>query len=662
MQKTLYTIRTIICAFCVTIISCQPKSDMPLPTPSLGLTYTPTISTFSIWAPEANAVQLKFYQQGVGGEAVAVHQLEKYSDSGVWAISIEEDLKGLFYVYQVQHQGEWLRETPGIYAKAVGVNGLRAAVVDFEETNPKDWNHDVKPRLKHFTDIVLYELHVRDISVHPSSGVSEEHKGKFLGLVENGTINPDGLSTTIDHMKDLGITHVHLLPSYDFYTVDESKPEVPQFNWGYDPMNYNVPEGSYSTNANDPTVRIREFKEMVQAFHKNGIRVVMDVVYNHTMGLEEAQFNAEYPGYYYRQWEDGAYSDASACGNETASDQPKMREYITNSVMWWAEEYHIDGFRFDLMGIHDVETMNSLTAKLQELDPSIYVYGEGWTAGDSPLPDSLRTTKANMPKAPLVAAFSDDIRDGIKGHYADEKGKGFVQGAECLKETIMFGVVGATQHPQIDYEKVNYSNAPWAIEPYNCINYVSCHDNQTLYDKLRASAEEASEDEILKMDKLANTIVLTSQGVPFLHAGVEIARTKGGEHNSYNKPDSVNSINWNWKTQHLDLFEYYQNVIAIREKYSSFRFKSNKLIQKHIQFLDTPTDYVVAYTITETPQCYPLFVAFNGGESTKISIPDGTWKVLVYDSHANVEGIKEIEGGNLHFPATSAIVLEKLKK
>ena len=390
----------------------------------LGLTYSPKQSIFRIWSPTAEKAQIVFYKNGDGGEPTVLQECKDLN--GTWIAKVPGDMKGKFYAFKVMINGKWLNEVPDPYAKAVGVNGKRAMVVDLKETNPAGWEKDKSPFFKNKTDAILYELHVRDASIAENSGI--KNKGKFLGLTETGTKNAEGLSTGLDHIKELGVTHVHLLPSFDFNSVDESKPDKPQYNWGYDPLNYNVPEGSYSTNPYDGVTRIKEFKQMVQAFHQNGLRVVMDVVYNHTGLTEDSNFNQLVPGYYYRQTKDGKFSNATACGNETASERPMMRKFMLESVLYWVKEYHIDGFRFDLMGVHDIETMNLISKELHKIKPDILLYGEGWTAGSSPLPDSLRALKKYAYKLDRIAVFSDDIRDGIKGSVFEHEDKGFASG------------------------------------------------------------------------------------------------------------------------------------------------------------------------------------------------------------------------------------------
>ncbi|MEM9922134.1 MAG: type I pullulanase, partial [Bacteroidota bacterium] len=404
----------------------------------LGLQYTKEGSTFKLWAPAAEAARVRLYEKDLGGEALQSQDMKR-GEKGVWTLEIPEDLQGKYYAFQTKNKGQWSDEVPDPYVKAVGANGKRGAIIDWSTTNPPNWEGDQRPPLAHPTDIVLYELHIRDLSTHSSSGI--QHKGKFLGLAETGTKSPEGAATGLDHIKELGVTHVHLLPSFDYMSIDETRPEDNGFNWGYDPQNYNCPEGSYSTNPSDGATRVREFKQMVKSLHDNGLRVILDVVYNHTGATEGSNFNQLVPGYYYRQKEDGSFSDASACGNETASDRPMMRKFIVESVQYWVNEYHLDGFRFDLMGIHDIETMNQVSSALKAIDPSIFVYGEGWTAGSSPLAEEQQALKKNTHRLDRIAAFSDDLRDGAKGSVFEHEDRGFATAKKGMEESIKFGVV-----------------------------------------------------------------------------------------------------------------------------------------------------------------------------------------------------------------------------
>lgn len=653
--------------FCLSIILFSIKSFAPVawsdypvyPGSDLGVNYSPAKTTFKVWAPKASEVMLRLYSTGNAGQVLDSINLTK-SNNGTWSISITKDLKNLYYTFQVLQEDKWLLESPDIYAKAVGLNGKRGMIVDLSKTNPEGWNRDRRPRFKNYNDIILYELHVRDFSIDPHSGIL--HKGKFLGLTETGTKNSDGESTGLDHLKELGITHVHLLPSFDFSSIDESAPQLNQYNWGYDPLNYNVPEGSYSTNPYDGNTRIREFKQMIKTFHDNGISVILDVVYNHTANRQSG-FNQFVPGYYYRHNVDGSYSNGTGCGNETASERPMMRSFMNWSVAYWAKEYHIDGFRFDLMGIHDVETMNLLSETLYKIDPQVFIYGEGWAAGKSPLPENLRAVKGNVARLKDVAVFSDDIRDGIKGKWNDLTSKGFVSGQAGNAESVKFGIVGSTYHPQVDYSKVNYSKSAWAKEPAQCINYVSCHDDNTLYDRLKISNPGISEDSIIKMDLLSNAIILTSQGIPFLHAGEEMLRTKHGVANSYHSPDSINAIDWSRKTQYAFVNKYYKDLIRLRKDHPAFRMPSNTMIQQHLKFLDTNDPLVIAYMLTDhanNDSWKNILVIFNGNsEKHMLRIPTGKWNIVGEEAGINEHGSGYADGGIIILPATSTILLRQ---
>ncbi|MGB3163436.1 MAG: type I pullulanase [Chitinophagaceae bacterium] len=609
----------------------------------LGLTYSESKSIFRIWSPTAEEAALLIYSDGDDGSAYNSRNVMQKSSDGTWLATLSGDKKGSFYAFRVKINGKWLNEVPDPYAKAVGVNGKRAMIIDLKETNPANWIKDKSPVFKNPTDAVLYELHVRDASISPTSGI--KNKGKFLGLTERGTTNTEGLATGLDHIKELGVTHVHILPLYDFNSVDETKPDA-KYNWGYDPLNYNVPEGSYSTNPYDGVTRIKEFKQLVKTFHDNGLRVVMDVVYNHTALTETSNFNQLVPGYYYRQTKDGIFSNATACGNETASERPMFRKFMLESMLYWVKEYHIDGFRVDLMGVHDIETMNIISGELHKIKPDILIYGEGWTAGASPLPDSLRAIKANASKLDRIAVFSDDIRDGIKGSVFEHKDKGFASGKKGVEENIKFGIVASCKHPQVDYSKVNYSKAPYSAQPYSTVTYCECHDNHVLWDKLAISAKEATAEERMEMHKLALSIVLTSQGISFLHAGTEFFRSKKGVENSYESADSINAIDWSLKSLHQNDFAYVKALIKMRKEHPAFRLKSAKQIAASIKFLDGYSEGIIAYTIDGTSvedKWKKILVVLNGSgnEKTMVAQP-GNYHVFVAGNMiSNVIGGKE---------------------
>ncbi len=613
---------------------------------------------FTLWSPAAQNVRVLLYDTDRNSAATDTLEMNR-GEKGVWRAAVPQKLYGKFYTFQVQTQGQWLAETPGIYAKAVGTNGRRAAVIEMSQTDPQGWDKDHGPVVENINDAVIYEMHHRDFSIHQSGGIV--HKGKFLALTEAGTHNNSGAKTGIDHLKELGVTHVHILPSYDFNSVDESNLPANQYNWGYDPQNYNAPEGSYSTDPSAPAVRIREMKEMVQALHNAGIGVIMDVVYNHTGDNGGSNFSLTAPGYFYRHNPDGSYSNASGCGNETASDRQMMQNFIVNSVKYWASEYHIDGFRFDLMAIHDIETMNRVARELKAINPSIFVYGEGWTAGDSPLVVERRALKENVGKMQGIAVFSDDLRDAVKGHYSNEADRGFATGKPGNEETVKIGIVASTAHPQVDYSKGNNSKFAYATAPTQIINYVSCHDDLMLTDKLAKSMPEADVTTRQRAARLAQTIVFTSQGTPFMFAGEEIFRDKKGVHNSYVSPDYINAIDWDLKTANSDQFEYYRELIALRKAHPAFRMTAAADIAKNLVFDNETRSNVISYSLKNHANGDPwkeIKIVFNGNDkSVDVHIPRGSWTIVAYDGKLKAKGMGKSKGGNITVPAYSALIL-----
>lgn len=619
--------------------------------------YNAKESTLKIWSPEADSAIVLLYEKGHEGSPLSEETLVK-QENGIWSVTLAGDLNGTYYTFKVKYGGDWLKETPGIYATAVGVDGNRAMILDLKKTDPIGWANDVGPILTKSNDAVIYEMHVRDMTIHQSAGSS--FPGKYLGLVEEGTKNANGLSTGIDHLKELGISHVHLLPSYDHYSIRETKLDSAQFNWGYDPKNYNVPEGSFSSDPYHAETRIKEFKQMVKRFHDEGIGVVLDVVYNHTGRNEDSNFNLEYPNYYYRFNEDGSWSNASACGNETASEKEMMRKYIIESVSYWAEEYHLDGFRFDLMGIHDIETMNQVTEALKKINPNILIYGEGWTAGSSPLAVNEQALKKNTHLMSNVSAFSDDIRDGLKGSVFEHEDRGFVSGKPGMEESIKFGVVASIQHPQIDYSKVNYSDSSWTIHPWQAVSYASCHDNHSLFDKLTISRPDASVEEIIKMHLLANSIVFTSQGVSFLHAGVDMLRTKQGVENSFESPDSINQIDWERKSVFKDVFDYYKSLISLRKEHPAFRMNSGQEVRDNLRFLEESGEGLIGFEINGAAvndDWNNIRVYYNGkADPYTTKLPDGDWRLGFDGLNALNTDDKKISGNFIIPPITMTII------
>ena len=606
------------------------------------MTYTPEQTVFKFNAPVRPVLRL--YNAGTGGKLVKTVKLRP-AGKNLWAATVKGDLKGRFYTFDMGRG-----QTPGVFAKAVGVNGARGAVIDMASTNPQGWETDRRPATKSPADLVVYEMHHRDFSIDASSGL--QHKGKFLALTEPGAIA---------HLKELGVNAIHILPSFDYASVDESHLERPQYNWGYDPLNYNVPEGSYSTDPYTPAVRIREFKQMVQALHKAGIRVILDVVYNHTFDLKGSNFERTYPGYYYRYKADGTPSDGSGCGNETASEQPLMRRFMIESVKYWINEYHIDGFRFDLMGIHDIETMRQIRAEVNKIDPTIFIYGEGWSAGTCAYPQEKLAMKANMKQLPGISAFSDEMRDALRGPFSDDSKGGFLARVPGTEESLKFGIVGGVAHPQVDMSKVNYSKEVWANEPTQMVAYVSCHDDMCLTDRLRASIPGISTDELVRLDLLAQTAVFTSQGVPFILSGEEMLRDKKGVHNSFNAPDSINHLDWSNLKKYPQVFDYYKGLIRLRKAHPAFRLGKAGLVRDNLRFLSAPA-HCVAYCISNRnvpgEEWNNTIVILNAGKETaKVAVPEGKYTIVAKEGVIIPEGMGEMEGSEAFVAPQSALII-----
>lgn len=626
----------------------------------LGAVYSPKMTRFKVWAPEAESVKLNLYKQGEGDNLIDQHIMKK-SANGTYVFEKQGDCNGIYYTYTVVNHGEE-QEAVDPYTKAAGVNGQRGMVINLAKTNPQGFELDGYRNPEHITDAIIYEGSVRDFTMDESSGVF--HNGKFLGLTEANTTNHFGEATALDYISGLGVTHVQILPAFDFETVDE-KNQKAQYNWGYDPDNYNVPEGSYAVSPYDGAVRIQEMKQMVLALHSRGIGVIMDVVFNHTYRRDDSNLQKIVPGYYYRSDETG-YTNGSGCGNEVASDRPMVQKLIVDSLIYWAKEYHIDGFRFDLMGVLDIDTMNVIAERLKEIRPDIYLYGEGWNGGPSSLAEEKRAFKASAKKMPGIGMFNDDIRDTIKGSVFYDDHLGFVNGGTHLENALRYGITGAVAHPQVDYDA--YGSKPWAKEPGQSINYVSCHDNYTLWDKLSVSCPEASEEKKKAMNRLCAAIVFTSQGVPFIQAGEEFLRSKplpekkGFAENSYNMPDAVNSIKWDNIHEYPDMIAYYKGLMALRKAHPVFRMKSEAEMTQNLCFLSDTPENVVAYLLKgkgadDTPE--NILVIFNGNdEEILYNLPEGKWKILVDDKTAGADGKKNISEKTDVEPL-SALVLEK---
>jgi pullulanase len=659
----------------------------------LGTIYSDTETTFKVWAPLSSDVSLNLYEYGhrasevdYSGQAgtntpYETHQMIQ-GDKGVWEVSVSGDLHGVYYTFDVTN-GSQTNEASDPYAYSSGVNGRRSMVVDFDRLNPENWVEGYRPdTIESYNDSVIYEIHVRDYTTHSSWNGTEEYRGKFLGLVEKGT-SFSGVTTGFDHMVELGITHVQLIPVFDFgAAVDETRLLDPSytgvkdtiFNWGYMPENFNSVEGSYSTDPYDGSVRVTEYKQMVQAFHDENIRVVMDVVYNHHGKSADSNFDLIVPGYYFRLNENGGFSNGSGTGNETASEHYMMRKFMVDSITFWTEEYNISGFRFDLMKLHDVDTMNAIVDAVHAIDPTILIYGEPWNGGSSPLPDSIAAYNSNLDQMPGVAVFNDDTRDGIKGSVFNEAEAGFIQGSSSfsLDERLKLGVVGAVGHAQLGIGSL--PKGAWAVNPNQTINYATAHDNNVLYDKLMLSTEEATHEQIQQMHKQAGGILLTSNGVPFLHGGMEILRSKpctviGGEaqgecdaslsydHNSYRSPDQTNQIDWQWKVDNLEVFEYYKGLIEIRRNVGVFSYDSLTDLNQHLFFLNDPSG-MVSYIIydAESPWEYTLVAYNNSIVERPLDLQGYTWNVVANKDSAGLDVIEVVEGTYLMDPSEVVIM------
>jgi len=609
----------------------------------------PEATTFQLFAPaSAKRVVVRIYKDGIGGKPVKTVQMKRTAETDLWKAEVKGNLLGKYYTFDMGKG-----ECPGVFAKAVGVNGRRGAIVNLVKTDPDDWCCDAHPVIKSPADLVVYEMHHRDFSIARKDAM---YPGKFLALTE---------PWAIDHLKALGVNAIHILPSYDYGSVDESKLDTPQYNWGYDPVNYNVPEGGYSTDPYDPTCRIREFKQMVQALHKAGIAIILDVVYNHTYDIDHSNFQRTYPDYYYRMTPNTPstpkqYSNGSGCGNETASDQPMMRKFMIESVKHWINEYHIDGFRFDLMGCHDIETMNEIRKAVDAIDPTIFIYGEGWSAGQCALPTAQLGVKANIPQMPRIAAFSDEIRDALRGPFDDDTKGGFLAGVPDCEESLKFGIVGAIAHPQVDMSKVNYSKTPWATEPTQMMSYVSCHDDMCLVDRLKASVPNLGDDELIRLDLLAQTAVFTSQGVPFMLSGEELLRSKKGVHNSFESPDSINQLDWTNLARYPQVFKYYQDLIALRHHHPAFRLGDAHLVRKHLEFLNAPKG-VVAFRLKDyagRDDWRNIVVILNANrEQAAVDLPKAMYTIVCQNGEINEASTNKLFGRRALVAPQSAMIL-----
>ncbi len=618
----------------------------------LGAVWSEEGTAFRVWAPTAESVMLNLYESGDASKDDSIERLEMTADvNGTWTVQKDGDIKGVYYTYSVTIDGVE-REACDPYARTTGVNGARAMVIDLDGTDPEGWADDANPHAgKTINDAVIYELHVRDLSAGADSGI--ENAGKFLGLAETGTTTASGIPTGLDHMKDLGVTHVHLLPIYDFGSVDETGASGSPYNWGYDPVNYNVPEGSYATDPYQGDVRVKELKQAVKGLHDNGISVVMDVVYNHVYSAADFCFNKIVPDYFSRTDKNGAYSNGSGCGNDTASERSMVKKYIVDSVSYWADEYHIDGFRFDLVGLLDTETINAIIEEVHKDHPDVIFYGEGWTMSTALTKGGYTlATQVNSEQTPEFAYFNDTIRDGLKGSVFDAADLGYASGRTGIENAITRCFLGADT---------------WCSSPSQTVNYASCHDNLTLFDHLQTSRPEADEAALIKMNNLAAAVYITAEGVPFMQAGEEMLRTKVKDYgtfdsNSYSSGDLINALKWSdlEKEAYAQVYEYYKGLIAFRKAHDVLRLGSAEEVAASVKTVEDLDANVLAFDIRGGESAEQLFVIFNANETeTSVTLPDGTWNVYINAEKAGTEILDTVTGGSLTVEPVSAMILIK---
>ena len=638
--------------------SFQPyAANEPVPPgPYEEMTYAAAGTTFTLWSPAATQVRLFLYKDGRAGEPSQEIQL-KNEDHGFWKMRLPSDLSGQFYTFRILYNGNWLNETPGVLARAVGVNGRRGAILDLKQTNPTGWDSDVRPEAVPFTDLLLYELQIRDFTLGKQSGLV--NKGKYLSLTELGSTNSNAFSTGIDHLVDFGVTHVLLMPVFDFESDDESRPKDVIRNWNFQPLNFNVPEGMYATQPFDPASRILEFKQMVQALHKAGIRVVMDVTFSHTADVHTSGFSLTLPGLCYRLKPDGSYSNASGYGNELATEKPYVRQYILQSLAYWIKEYHVDGFCFDQSGVMDIETINQIRKTINAIDPSILVCGDGVTVNGSTLSETERGLTVNSKMMPGFAFFDTEWKDALDGNAIDSTDIGFIQGKPDLEAFVRFGIVGGIRHPQVNAAASPGFVVTYAESPKEKLQYVSSQQGYTLFDQLNLGHKE-SMPLVTRRMKLANSLVMTSQCIPFVFSGEELMRSRGGIPNSATTPDSLSRLDWKNKTYYNDYYEFCRGMVEIRKLHPAFRMSSAQHIQKTLRFLNASEKCTVGFIM----EAYPngdswknILVVHNSNDHpVSIQVPAGKWTTVVLDGKVDVVGISEFSNETANVPAVSTLV------
>lgn len=642
----------------------------------LGMTYAAGTFTFKVWSPHADAVYLNIYKTGDIEDHSLIEKIDMtYNDEHVWEVSVTENLEDLYYTYSFDHQGK-MTEAPDLYSKAVGLNGDRTAIIHLKDTNPEHWEKDAHQMQEHITDAIIWEVHVEDFTADERSGISPKNRGKYLGFTEEGTTldNAGAFPTGLDYLDKLGVNYVHLLPVYDFVN-DELDEDY--YNWGYDPKNYFAPEGKYSSDPSDPKARIKELKQLIQRLHQKNIGVVMDVVFNHTFHTEDSWFQRTVPNYYYRFNAYGHFSNGSGVGNETASERKMMRKYIIDAILYWTEEYHFDGFRFDLMGVHDTETMNAIRDALDQNGyEHVILYGEPWAGGELALPEPYKPADRNHVHdySKRIALFNAEFRDAIKGHVFLDYDAAFLQGANddymssFKNEDLIAAIIANTESEAGEYYLPHYKT--WARVPTEVVNYSSAHDNFTLYDKLVLSTDRAvsydRQEDLITMNKINAGILLTAQGGIFIHAGEEFARTKYGDPNTYNAPIEVNQLDWARAEENNDLIDYYRGMIDIRKAYAPFRDYTTQTA-KLMHFYRNPENvlvYTIPNNIDEHGKWRNVTVAVNTSPYVQtVNIPTGEhdephkWTIIANIHEIDVDGIATYEEKTLTLQPNEIYIL-----
>ena len=595
-----------------------------------GIVYGKECTWVSVWAPQASKVDWLLYENDQASLPFQRIPLEK-NEEGYFQSKCKGDLADKYYAFSFFQNGEWSPPLLDLYVTGTGCNGKRAQILTPTAIDVEGWDSDDFDNPLPISDAVIYELHVRDFTINGNSGIL--HKGKYIGLVEPNTLTADGLASGLDHLKELGVTHVQLMPVFDFDSVDESYESAENYNWGYDPYHWMVPEGSYSEHPSVGKDRIVGFKQMVLGFHRAGIGVIMDLVLNHFSENRFQQLAFLYPNELFRTWPDGSFSNGSGCGNEVASEKKMARRLLIQTVLYWVKNFHIDGFRFDLMGLMDLETLEKIKLAVDAIHPNIYLYGEGWTGGNTPMDQQHLAVKTNIHKIKGVGVFNDDFRDAVKGHVFASLQGGFINGAISLRPSVQFGIAGAVYHPQIDYPKVNYSDGSWAVEPTQSINYISCHDNLTLWDKINLVQPDLPEEEKIKIHKMGLTLLFLSQGVPFIHSGAEMLRTKFQKNNTYRDSDAINQIDWHRKLQYKDVFTHVQKLIALRKAHPAFQCRMGNQIRTHLYFYNDLPQHILAFELSPHANGDEwrriLLVANSQSEPFTLDLPNEEWYIAL---------------------------------